>query len=182
MLAASGRDISSGGNWGKDIKFLSSQILIVLKWYENGYSLMFAQQSPSVCLNTSEVIPMVSTEQPGLLTSFSSDPLSASPTQVLCPDLEQAWMELLSLPELQVCDVESIVVVEVVWHLFEKLSNNASITSSSSSSSVLREQIHFCSCYENGVSLVLALLGLLIELCGWVFEIWCNLHEKGVHV
>lgn len=35
--------------------------------------------------------------------TLSPDPLSASPSQALCPELEEAWMELLSLPELQVC-------------------------------------------------------------------------------
>lgn len=34
--------------------------------------------------------------------TLSPDPLSASPSQAMCPELEEAWMELLSLPELQV--------------------------------------------------------------------------------
>ncbi|KAM3607574.1 uncharacterized protein V6R79_009897 [Siganus canaliculatus] len=65
-------------------------------------------ENPSVCLDTTPAsAPMMSPEQPTLpQTSLSPDPLSPtppSPPQKMSPDLEQAWMELLSLPELQHC-------------------------------------------------------------------------------
>lgn len=61
-------------------------------------------ESTSVCLDTVAVsAPMMSPEQPALpVATLSPGPL-APPTQRMSPDLEQAWMELLSLPELQQC-------------------------------------------------------------------------------
>nr|XP_046261149.1 nuclear factor erythroid 2-related factor 2a isoform X2 [Scatophagus argus] len=57
-----------------------------------------------VCLDTTAVVPMMSPEQPSLLSAtLSPDPLSSPPPQRMSLDLEQAWMELLSLPELQNC-------------------------------------------------------------------------------
>ncbi|CAJ1079427.1 nuclear factor erythroid 2-related factor 2a [Xyrichtys novacula] len=56
-------------------------------------------ENSSACLETAVVTaPMMSPEQPAL-----SPPPSLPPQQRLSPDLEQAWMELLSLPELQQC-------------------------------------------------------------------------------
>uniref|UniRef100_A0A4W6EBH0 Nfe2 like bZIP transcription factor 2a n=1 Tax=Lates calcarifer TaxID=8187 RepID=A0A4W6EBH0_LATCA len=61
-------------------------------------------ENTSVCLDTTVVSApsssniMMSPEQPAL----SPGPL-LSPPQRMSPDLEQAWMELLSLPELQQC-------------------------------------------------------------------------------
>lgn len=62
-------------------------------------------EDTSVCLDTSVVsAPMMSPEQPALLpATLSPDPLSPPPPQRMSPELEQAWMELLSLPELQHC-------------------------------------------------------------------------------
>ncbi|XP_070770255.1 nuclear factor erythroid 2-related factor 2a [Enoplosus armatus] len=59
-------------------------------------------ESTSVCLDTAAVsAPMMSPELPALLSAtLSPGPL---PPQRMSPDLEQAWMELLSLPELQQC-------------------------------------------------------------------------------
>lgn len=60
-------------------------------------------QNPSVGLNTTEVRPMMSPELAAMPSpTLSPDPLAASPSQAMCPELEEAWMELLSLPELQV--------------------------------------------------------------------------------
>nr|QKW91099.1 nuclear factor erythroid 2-like 2 [Larimichthys crocea] len=70
-------------------------------------------ENTSVCLDTTSV-PMMSPEQPALpLATLSPGPLLPSPSppplpppqppQRMSPDLEQAWMELLSLPELQQC-------------------------------------------------------------------------------
>ncbi|KAM4730998.1 nuclear factor erythroid 2-related factor 2a [Anableps anableps] len=64
--------------------------------------------TPSVCLDTPAVsVPvssnmMMSPEQPALSPAALS---SGQPTslQRMSPDLEEAWMELLSLPELQQC-------------------------------------------------------------------------------
>uniref|UniRef100_G3NKM7 Nuclear factor, erythroid 2-like 2a n=1 Tax=Gasterosteus aculeatus TaxID=69293 RepID=G3NKM7_GASAC len=51
-------------------------------------------ETASVCLDTAAVsAPMMSPERPPL----------ATPPERMSPDLEQAWMELLSLPELQQC-------------------------------------------------------------------------------
>uniref|UniRef100_A0A673AVA8 BZIP domain-containing protein n=1 Tax=Sphaeramia orbicularis TaxID=375764 RepID=A0A673AVA8_9TELE len=64
-------------------------------------------EDTSVCLDAAAIsVPsnsnvMMSPEQSTLLApSLSPDPL---PPQRMSPDLEQAWMELLSLPELQQC-------------------------------------------------------------------------------
>ncbi|XP_071387965.1 nuclear factor erythroid 2-related factor 2a isoform X1 [Centroberyx affinis] len=71
------------------------------------FPLVEATESTSVCLDTA-VVPapssshiMMSPEQPPL----PQTPLSPAPLlpQRTSPDLEQAWMELLSLPELQQC-------------------------------------------------------------------------------
>ncbi|KAK5861032.1 hypothetical protein PBY51_022460 [Eleginops maclovinus] len=58
-------------------------------------------ENTPVCLDTTAVsAPMMSPEQPVLPPAI----LSPLPTpQRITPDLEQAWMELLSLPELQQC-------------------------------------------------------------------------------
>lgn len=65
-------------------------------------------QTPSVCLDTPAVsapasnMMMMSPEQPALSpAALSSGQLT--PPQSMSPDLEEAWMELLSLPELQQC-------------------------------------------------------------------------------
>ncbi|XP_068560853.1 nuclear factor erythroid 2-related factor 2a [Cebidichthys violaceus] len=60
-------------------------------------------ENTSVCLDTTAVSsPMMSPEQPALPpATLSPGPLP--PPQRMSPDLEQAWMELLSLPELQQC-------------------------------------------------------------------------------
>ncbi|XP_054470789.1 nuclear factor erythroid 2-related factor 2a [Anoplopoma fimbria] len=60
-------------------------------------------EDTSVCLDTTAVsAPMMSPKQPALPpASLSPGPLP--PPQRMSPDLEQAWMELLSLPELQQC-------------------------------------------------------------------------------
>lgn len=69
----------------------------------NKITIFLACQNTSVSLNTAEVAPMMSPELPaGPSTTQSPDPLSGSPAQAMCPELEEAWMELLSLPELQV--------------------------------------------------------------------------------
>ncbi|KAK9537639.1 hypothetical protein VZT92_005240 [Zoarces viviparus] len=48
--------------------------------------------------------PLMSPEQPALPpATLSPGPLLPPPPQRMSPDLEQAWMELLSLPELQQC-------------------------------------------------------------------------------
>uniref|UniRef100_A0A671YEC0 Nfe2 like bZIP transcription factor 2a n=1 Tax=Sparus aurata TaxID=8175 RepID=A0A671YEC0_SPAAU len=62
-------------------------------------------ENTAVCLDTTAVsAPMMSPEQPTLLSAtLSPDPLSPPSPQRMSPDLEQAWMELLSLPELQQC-------------------------------------------------------------------------------
>ncbi|XP_074550470.1 nuclear factor erythroid 2-related factor 2a [Halichoeres trimaculatus] len=62
-------------------------------------------ENSSVCLDTVVVsAPMMSPEQPALApTTLSPPPPPPAPQQRLSPDLEQAWMELLSLPELQQC-------------------------------------------------------------------------------
>nr|ABF22469.1 nuclear factor erythroid-derived 2-like 2 [Takifugu rubripes] len=61
-------------------------------------------ENSSVGLNTTEVRPMLSPELAAVPSpTLSPDPLSASPSQAMCPELEEAWMELLSLPELQPC-------------------------------------------------------------------------------
>ncbi|MEQ2313262.1 hypothetical protein AMECASPLE_000039 [Ameca splendens] len=65
-------------------------------------------QTPSVCLDTPAVsVPassnmMMSPEQPALSTATISSG-QPTPSQGMSPDLEEAWMELLSLPELQQC-------------------------------------------------------------------------------
>uniref|UniRef100_UPI0037E9087F nuclear factor erythroid 2-related factor 2a n=1 Tax=Semicossyphus pulcher TaxID=241346 RepID=UPI0037E9087F len=59
-------------------------------------------ENTSVCLDTAAVsAPMMSPEQTALPSATLSPP--HQPQQRLSPDLEQAWMELLSLPELQQC-------------------------------------------------------------------------------
>ncbi|TDH06866.1 hypothetical protein EPR50_G00117890 [Perca flavescens] len=67
-------------------------------------------ENTSVCLDTTAVsAPMMPPEQPALpLATLSPGPLLPPPTpspppQRMSLDLEQAWMELLSLPELQQC-------------------------------------------------------------------------------
>ncbi|XP_037646695.1 nuclear factor erythroid 2-related factor 2a [Sebastes umbrosus] len=65
-------------------------------------------ENASVCLDTTAVsVPMISPEQPALPpATLSPGPLPPPPQQTqqrTSPDLEQAWMELLSLPELQQC-------------------------------------------------------------------------------
>ncbi|KAM7380511.1 hypothetical protein PAMP_003801 [Pampus punctatissimus] len=71
-------------------------------------------ESTSVCLDTTAVSAhssssstiMMSPEQPALPpVTLSPRPLPPPPppSQRMSPDLEQAWMELLSLPELQQC-------------------------------------------------------------------------------
>ncbi|XP_068184710.1 nuclear factor erythroid 2-related factor 2a [Antennarius striatus] len=61
-------------------------------------------EDTSNCLDTTAVVPMMSPEQPSLPpATLSPSPLSSPPPQRMSPDLEQAWMELLSLPELQHC-------------------------------------------------------------------------------
>nr|BAM36384.1 nuclear factor erythroid-derived 2-like 2 [Oplegnathus fasciatus] len=62
-------------------------------------------ENTSVCLDTTAVsAPMMSPEQPALPpATLSQSPLIPQPPQRMSPDLEQAWMELLSLPELQQC-------------------------------------------------------------------------------
>ncbi|XP_041663197.1 nuclear factor erythroid 2-related factor 2a [Cheilinus undulatus] len=58
-------------------------------------------ENSSVCLDTA---PMMSPEQQGLTpATISPPPPPLPPQQRMSPDLEQAWMELLSLPELQQC-------------------------------------------------------------------------------
>ncbi|KAM9347431.1 nuclear factor erythroid 2-related factor 2a [Symphorus nematophorus] len=64
-------------------------------------------ENSSVCLDTPAVsVPMMSPEQPALPPATLSPgplPQPPPPSQRMSPDLEQAWMELLSLPELQQC-------------------------------------------------------------------------------
>ncbi|XP_059198581.1 nuclear factor erythroid 2-related factor 2a [Centropristis striata] len=62
-------------------------------------------ENASVCLDTTAAsAPMMSPEQPALPpVTLSPGPLPPPPPQRMSPDLEQAWMELLSLPELQQC-------------------------------------------------------------------------------
>ncbi|XP_034417472.1 nuclear factor erythroid 2-related factor 2a [Cyclopterus lumpus] len=60
-------------------------------------------ENTSVCLDTTAVAaPMMSPEQT-VLPPASLTPGPPPPPQRMSPDLEQAWMELLSLPELQQC-------------------------------------------------------------------------------
>ncbi|XP_069558704.1 nuclear factor erythroid 2-related factor 2a isoform X2 [Brachyistius frenatus] len=61
-------------------------------------------ENPSVCLDTPAVaVPiMMSPEQPALSPAVLT-PGQLTPPPRMSPDLEQAWMELLSLPELQQC-------------------------------------------------------------------------------
>ncbi|KAL6100845.1 uncharacterized protein ACO6RY_07898 [Pungitius sinensis] len=62
-------------------------------------------ETTSVCLDTAAIsAPMMSPELPGLRPAvLSTGPPLPPPPQRMSPDLEQAWMELLSLPELQQC-------------------------------------------------------------------------------
>ncbi|KAI3356255.1 hypothetical protein L3Q82_017498 [Scortum barcoo] len=61
-------------------------------------------ENTSVCLDTTAVsAPMMSPEQPALPPATLSPGPLIPPPQRMSPDLEQAWMELLSLPELQQC-------------------------------------------------------------------------------
>ncbi|GLD67505.1 nuclear factor erythroid 2-related factor 2 [Lates japonicus] len=66
-------------------------------------------ENTSVCLDTTVVSApsssniMMSPEQPALSPATLSPGPLLSPPQRMSPDLEQAWMELLSLPELQQC-------------------------------------------------------------------------------
>ncbi|XP_077435319.1 nuclear factor erythroid 2-related factor 2a [Vanacampus margaritifer] len=58
--------------------------------------------SASVASSRSSSVAMMSPEQPSLAPlPLSPDPLTASQPQKMPLDIEQAWMELLSLPELQ---------------------------------------------------------------------------------
>uniref|UniRef100_A0A3Q3FQT8 Nfe2 like bZIP transcription factor 2a n=1 Tax=Labrus bergylta TaxID=56723 RepID=A0A3Q3FQT8_9LABR len=60
-------------------------------------------ENSSVCLDTPAVsAPMMPPEQPAATPAALSPP-SPPHQQRMVPDLEQAWMELLSLPELQQC-------------------------------------------------------------------------------
>lgn len=80
--------------------------------YKIGHIFVFVQQNPAACLDTN-VVTMMSPEQPALPpATLSPGPLSP-PTQTVSPDLEQAWMEILSLPELQVKNVPR-------WYLSEQ--------------------------------------------------------------
>ncbi|XP_038136133.1 nuclear factor erythroid 2-related factor 2a [Cyprinodon tularosa] len=64
-------------------------------------------QTPSVCLDTPPVsVPASSNMMSPEPTALSPASLSSgqlTPPQRVSPDLEEAWMELLSLPELQQC-------------------------------------------------------------------------------
>ncbi|XP_032385497.1 nuclear factor erythroid 2-related factor 2a [Etheostoma spectabile] len=66
-------------------------------------------ENPSVCVDTTAVsAPMMPPEQPAVpLATLSPGPLlpppPSPPPHRMSLDLEQAWMELLSLPELQQC-------------------------------------------------------------------------------
>ncbi|KAM8855449.1 nuclear factor erythroid 2-related factor 2a [Spinachia spinachia] len=62
-------------------------------------------ETTSACLDTVAVsAPMMSPEQPALPpAALSTGAPLPPPPQRMSPDLEQAWMELLSLPELQQC-------------------------------------------------------------------------------
>lgn len=60
------------------------------------FKFVFVQQNSPTCLDTN-VESMMSPEQ----LAVPPDPLTP-PTQTMSPDLEQTWMEILSLPELQV--------------------------------------------------------------------------------
>lgn len=66
----------------------------------------FLVQNTPVCLDTTAVsAPIMPPEQPVLPPATLSPaplPPPPPPPQRVTPDLEQAWMELLSLPELQV--------------------------------------------------------------------------------
>ncbi|CAG09988.1 unnamed protein product, partial [Tetraodon nigroviridis] len=61
-------------------------------------------ENTSVSLNASEVAPMASPEL-SVVPSTTQSPgsLSGSSMPAMYPELEEAWMELLSLPELQPC-------------------------------------------------------------------------------
>lgn len=60
---------------------------------------VFVQQNSPTCLDTN-VVSMMSPEQPAVPPAALTPP-----TQTMSPDLEQTWMEILSLPELQVKEV-----------------------------------------------------------------------------
>lgn len=82
------------------------------KMYKIGHIFVFVQQNPSACLDTN-VATMMSPEQPALPSAtLSPGPLSP-PTQTVSPDWEQTWMEILSLPELQVKN-------DLLWYLSEQ--------------------------------------------------------------
>lgn len=80
---------------------------------------MFVLQS-SICLDEPAVVPMISPEHPALPpATLSPGPLSPpTPMQASSPDVEQAWMELLSLPELQVRHMDSLASV-LRWFALE---------------------------------------------------------------
>lgn len=103
MSATPGRDISCRGNGGKDTRIPNTCSILTRLIQQQKNNHIFTWQNTSVSLNTTEVAPMMSPELPAVpSTTQSPDSLSGSPTQAMCPELEEAWMELLSLPELQV--------------------------------------------------------------------------------
>lgn len=68
---------------------------------------------------------MMSPELPAVpSTTQSPDSLSGSPTQAMCPELEEAWMELLSLPELQVCGRFNGVAQNIQEELCKECTDN----------------------------------------------------------
>lgn len=86
---------------------------------------IFAWQDTSVSLNATEVAPMMSPELPAVpSTTQSPDSLPGSPTQAMCPELEEAWMELLSLPELQVCGRFNGVAQNIQEELCKECTDN----------------------------------------------------------
>lgn len=79
----------------------------------------------------------MSPEQPALPpATLSPGPLSP-PTQTVSPDLEQAWMEILSLPELQVKN-------DLRWYLSEQFAQRMYQWQDPT----FRGQMHFCSSNE----------------------------------
>lgn len=68
------------------------------------YKCTFVMQNPAVCMELPPVYAsgntMMSPEQPALTPAVL--PSQLTPPQRVTPDLEEAWMEILSLPELQV--------------------------------------------------------------------------------
>ncbi|XP_077391962.1 nuclear factor erythroid 2-related factor 2a [Festucalex cinctus] len=77
-------------------------------------SVCLDSSAASVASNSSSVA-MMSPEQPSLAPlTLSPDPLTASQPQEMFLDIEQAWMELLSLPELQCLSQQLDGTVETV--------------------------------------------------------------------